>query len=235
MAGKLERPDGPPRAAVLFLHAFTGDKDMLAVARIARFLAERGAAVLRFDATGLGESRGDFAATGFESWVDDALRAADALGRAVRAPDAVVGLSLGGTAGLAVAARLPSVRGAAALNAPSRPSHLLGVLPGLDAVRRYGVAPVEVAGRRVRLGRGLLEELERLDPSAEFAKTGKRLLVLHAPGDELVPISEGEALLAAHPGPGRLVRLDGADHLITRRSDAEFAAAEIAGWMTAPG
>lgn len=235
MAGKLERPQGEPRAAVLFLHAFTGDKDMLAVARISRGLAERGAAVLRFDATGLGESRGDFAATGFESWVDDALRAAAALSAAVRAPDAVVGLSLGGTAGLAVAARLPSARGAAALNSPSRPAHLLGVLPGLDAVRRYGVAPVEVAGRRVRLGRGLLEELERADPAAEFAAAGKDLLVLHAPADDLVPFAEAEALLRAHPGPKRLVRLEGADHLITRRGDAGLAAGEIFEWVARLG
>ncbi|MBI2363211.1 MAG: alpha/beta fold hydrolase [Elusimicrobia bacterium] len=234
LAGKLERPSGEPRAAVLFLHAFTGDKDMLAVARVSRALAERGVAVLRFDATGLGESRGDFAATGLRSWVDDALRAAEALTQAVRAPDAVAGLSLGGTAALAAAARLPSVRGAAVLNAPSRPSHLLGVLPDLDAVRRYGVAPVEVAGRRVRLGRALLEELEGEDPAAEFAATGKRLLVLHAPADDLVPFSEGTALLGGHPGPKRLVRLEGADHLLTRRADALAAAAAIAEWTTGP-
>ncbi|MDE2290952.1 MAG: hypothetical protein KGL53_02620, partial [Elusimicrobia bacterium] len=60
------------RGAVLVLHAFTGDKDMLAVARLARALAARGYAALRFDATGLGESKGDFAATGFASWLEDA-------------------------------------------------------------------------------------------------------------------------------------------------------------------
>lgn len=206
---------------------------MLAVARVSRALAELGTAVLRFDAAGLGESRGDFAATGFNSWVDDALRAAQALAEAARAPDAVAGLSLGGTAALAAAARLPSARGAVLLNAPSRPSHLLGALPGLEAVRRYGVAPVEVAGRRVRLGRPLLEELEREDPAAEFAATGKALLILHAPEDDLVPFAQGEALLRGHPGPKRLVCLEGADHLLTRRADAAAAAASIAEWIAA--
>lgn len=235
MAGKLERPEGPVLGAALFLHAFTGDKDMLAVARLCRGLAARGIAALRFDATGLGESPGDFAATGFESWVADALAAAGALGAAVRAPSAVAGLSLGGAAALAVAARLPSARGAAAVNAPAAPSHLLDVLPGLDAVRRYGTAPVEVAGRRVRLGRALLDELAAADPAAELSRTGKSLLVLHAPEDDLVPFSEGERLLAGHAGPKALGRLEGGDHLLTSRAVCEAAADALAAWVKALG
>lgn len=230
LAAKLERPEGPVRVAVLFLHAFTGDKDMLAVARIARALAARGAAVLRFDATGLGESRGDFAKTGLRSWLADALAAAAALERAARAPDFVAGLSLGGTVALAAAARLPSARGAAALNAPERPAHLLSVLPGLDAVRRHGAAPVEVAGRRVRLGAGLLEELAADDPAAELSAAGKSLLLLHAPADDIVPFAEAERLFARHAGPKRLVRLEGGDHLLSVRTVAETAAAELASW-----
>ncbi|TBR22399.1 hypothetical protein EPO15_08170 [bacterium] len=203
---------------------------MLAVARLCRGLAARGVAALRFDATGLGESPGDFAATGFESWVADALAAADGMTAAFRAPTAVAGLSLGGAAALAAAARLPSARGAAAVNAPALPSHLLSVLPGLDAVRRQGVAPVEVAGRRVRLGRGLLDELAASDPAAEFSRSGKSLLVLHAPADDLVPFSEGECLLKGHRGPKALRRLEGGDHLLTSRAVCEAASDALAGW-----
>lgn len=235
MAGKLERPEGPVLGAALFLHAFTGDKDMLAVARICRGLASRGVAALRFDATGLGESPGDFAATGFSSWVADALAAAEAMRLAVRPPTVIAGLSLGGAAALAVAARLPSARGAALVNAPATPAHLLSVLPGLDAVRLHGVAPVEVAGRRVRLGRLLLDELASADPAAEFARTGKALLSLHAPEDGLVPFSEAERLQAGHPGPKSLVRLEGGDHLLTSRTVCEVAADALASWIKALG
>lgn len=208
---------------------------MLAVARVCRGLAARGVAALRFDATGLGESPGDFAATGFESWVADALAAAEAMRLAVRAPSVVAGLSLGGAAALSVAARLKAARGAAVLNAPASPAHLLTLLPGLDAVRRHGVAPVEVAGRRVRLGRGLLSELAAADPAAEFARTGKSLLALHAPEDDLVPFSEAERLLAGHGGPKALVRLAGGDHLLTSRAVCDSAADALAAWVKSLG
>lgn len=231
LAGKLERPEGPVLGAALFLHAFTGDKDMLAVARLSRGLAARGVAVLRFDATGLGESPGDFSATGFASWVADALAAAEAMRPLVGAPKAVAGLSLGGAAALAVAARLPEAKGACAVNAPASPSHLLSVLPGLDAVRRHGAAPVEVAGRRVRLGAKLLDELAAADPAAEFARTKKSLLALHAPADDLVPFAEAQRLTGGHAGPAKLVRLEGGDHLLTSRAVCEAAADELAAWV----
>lgn len=204
---------------------------MLAVARLSRGLAARGVAALRFDATGLGESPGDFSATGFASWVADALAAAEAMRPLVGAPQAVAGLSLGGAAALAVAARLKDAKGACAVNAPASPAHLLGVLPGLDAVRRHGTAPVEVAGRRVRLGARLLDELAAADPAAEFAKSGKALLALHAPGDDLVPFAEAQKLTGAHPGPKRLVRLEGGDHLLTSRAVCEAAAEAMAQWV----
>lgn len=205
------------------------------MARVCRGLAARGVAALRFDATGLGESPGDFAATGFESWVADALAAADAMRLAVRAASVVAGLSLGGAAALSVAARLKSARGAAVLNASSSSAHLLTLLPGLEAVRRHGVAPVEVAGRRVRLGRGLLAELAAARPAAEFARSGKALLALHAPADDLVPFSEAELLLSGHDGPKALVRLEGGDHLLTSRSVCEAAADALAAWAKSLG
>lgn len=201
------------------------------MARVCRALAARGVAALRFDATGLGESPGDFASTGFESWVADALAAAEAMGQTVGAASVVAGLSLGGATALSVAARLKTARGAAVLNSPASPAHLLTLLPGLDAVRRHGVAPVEVAGRRVRLGRGLLAELAASDPAAEFSRSGKALLALHAPGDDLVPFTEAQLLLAGHGGPKALVRLEGGDHLLTSRAVCESAADALASWV----
>jgi putative redox protein len=167
--------------------------------------------------------------------VADSLAAAEALSAAVRAPSAVAGLSLGGAAALAVAARLPSARGAAAVNAPAAPSDRVDVRPRREAVRRYGTAPVEVAGRRVRLGRALLDELAAADPAAEFSRSGKSLLVLHAPADDLVPFAEGERLLAGHAGPKALTRLEGGDHLLTSRAVCEAAADALAAWVKAPG
>ena len=52
LAARLELPaEGDPRAYALFAHCFTCSKDLKAIRRISRTLAERGIAVLRFDFT----------------------------------------------------------------------------------------------------------------------------------------------------------------------------------------
>ena len=103
LAARLDLPEGEPRAYALFAHCFTCSKDVFAAARISAGLAERGFAVLRFDFTGLGASDGDFANTNFSSNVEDLIRAADWLRDNRRAPDLLVGHSLGGAAVLAAA------------------------------------------------------------------------------------------------------------------------------------
>ena len=71
LAGKLNKPVGQRRGVALFAHCFTCAKDSLAAVRIAQGLAERGIAVFRFDFTGLGQSEGDFATSGFRGNLDD--------------------------------------------------------------------------------------------------------------------------------------------------------------------
>src|SRR5690625_1446694 len=71
LAGLLDLPDDRPRGLVLYAHCFTCSKDSRATSHIARALVDEGFGVLRFDFTGLGDSGGDFADTGFCSNVDD--------------------------------------------------------------------------------------------------------------------------------------------------------------------
>ena len=76
LSGLLEMPSGVIKSYALFAHCFTCSKDNLAAARIARALADLGIAVLRFDFTGLGDSKGDFSNTNFSSNLQDLLAAA---------------------------------------------------------------------------------------------------------------------------------------------------------------
>ena len=110
LAGVLELPDGAPSAVALFAHCFSCGKDVAAGVRIARFLAARGIATLRFDFTGLGASEGEFKATTFSSNAADLVAAARFLADTVRAPDVLIGHSLGGAAVLKAAADIPSAR-----------------------------------------------------------------------------------------------------------------------------
>jgi len=109
----------------LFAHCFTCGKDVAAASRISRALAARGIAVLRFDFTGLGNSDGDFANTNFSSNIDDLMSAAQALQAQYRAPQILIGHSLGGAAVLAAAARLDSVKAVVTIGAPATAQHVM--------------------------------------------------------------------------------------------------------------
>ena len=58
LAARLDLPDGPHLATAFFAYCFTCGKDITAARRISSRLASMGIAVLRFDFTGLGHSKG---------------------------------------------------------------------------------------------------------------------------------------------------------------------------------
>jgi len=235
LAGRLERPDGSPRAYALFAHCFTCGKDAKAAVRISRALAERGIAVLRFDFTGLGESEGDFAGTGFSSNLEDLVAAADFLRSHYQAPQLLVGHSLGGAAALAAAARIPESRAVSTIGAPADTRHLRETLlaraPHLAEEPETEAAEVSLGGRRFRIGRGLLADLEegRVEPAV--AALGRALLLFHSPVDEIVGIEHARRLFEAAAHPKSFISLDGADHLLLAdQQDSRFVAELLAAW-----
>ena len=60
LAGILELPEGSPQGFLLFSSCFTCGKDLKAIVRISRGLADKGWGVLRYDFSGLGNSQGNF-------------------------------------------------------------------------------------------------------------------------------------------------------------------------------
>lgn len=231
LAARLELPGGELRGYALFAHCFTCSKDLRAAREISRALAGRGFAVLRFDFTGLGESEGDFADSDFSSNVSDLVAAADFLRAEREAPRLLIGHSLGGAAAIVAAARISEVRAVATIGAPSEAAHvretLLRANPELEGSEE---AEVELAGRRFRIRRELLEDLERQNVEAAVAGLGRPLLVLHAPEDEIVGIEHAERLFATARQPKSLVALDGADHLLTGTDDARWTGELLARW-----
>lgn len=233
LAGRLERPAGRPRATALFAHCFTCSKQSLAASRIAAALAARGIATLRFDFTGLGESGGDFAATTFASNVEDLLAAAAALTERGQAPSLLVGHSLGAAAVIVAAGRLQGIAAVATLGAPAEPGHALkGLGADLERVTAAGAAEVTLGGRRIRIGRALVEDLAQDRVLDTLAQLKAAVLVMHAPRDETVGIDHATRLFLAAKHPKSFVSLDRADHLLTRREDADYAAEVIAAWSS---
>jgi uncharacterized OsmC-like protein/alpha-beta hydrolase superfamily lysophospholipase len=231
LAGRLDSPDPPPGAYALFAHCFTCGKDVLAASRIAAALAGRGIATLRFDFTGLGSSEGDFANTDFSSNVEDLLAAVAEMRRRGIPPSILIGHSLGGAAVLAMAGRVEEIRAIAVLAAPFQPDHVLHLMAErLPEIEARGAALVSLGGRDFTIRREFLDDIRSQDQAARIAALGRPLLVLHSPEDAIVGIENGQSLFETARYPKSFVSLDGADHLLSKRADADFAASVLSAW-----
>lgn len=232
LSARLDLPDGPHLATALMAHCFTCGKDIPAARRISARLAAMGFAVLRFDFTGLGHSGGEFENTSFTSNVGDLLAAADALQARGMAPALLIGHSLGGAAVLRAAGRIDSVKAVATIGAPFDPGHVTHNFgDALDRIAAEGVGEVNLGGRPVRIGQGFVEDVKAENIAPAISRLNKALLILHAPLDEIVGIENATQIFVAAKHPKSFVTLDGADHLVSRAEDAEYAADVIAAWV----
>ena len=232
LVGKLEMPSDAPKAWALFAHCFTCGKDNVAAGRISRALARKGIAVLRFDFTGLGESEGDFPATGFSSNVEDLVRAADHLRDQFSAPAVLIGHSLGGAAVLAAAPRIPEVRGVVTIGAPADPFHVIGLLGDVTPVVEAGEATVSIGGRPFRVRRQFLDDIAMQPQCERISTLDAALLVMHSPIDEVVSVNNARIIFDTARHPKSFITLDGADHLLSDRADADYAASVLAAWSS---
>lgn len=233
LSARVDLPAGPVRGFALFAHCFTCSKDLAAARHISQKLAGHGIGVLRFDFTGLGSSEGEFANTNFSSNVADLLKAADHLRTAFDAPQILIGHSLGGAAVLAAAGEIPEAKAVVTIGAPADVGHVLHNFgSSVEKIRSDGEAVVSLAGRQFTIRKSFIEDAEsqRLEDKIKGLK--KALLVMHAPLDATVGIENATRIFTAAKHPKSFVSLDDADHLVSRREDAAFAARLIASWAS---
>ena len=231
LAARLDSPAGPVRAYALFAHCFTCSKDIFAASRIARGLAEKGIAVLRFDFTGLGAREGEFANTNFSSNVQDLLAAAEHLRQHYQGPAILIGHSLGGAAVLAAAGDIPECKAVATIGAPADPAHVAhNFQPNLEEIEAKGEASVQLAGRSFTIKKQFLDDVREQRLSQRIASLKRALLVFHAPLDETVGIDNATQIFVAAKHPKSFVSLDKADHLLSRHEDAGYVAEVLAAW-----
>ena len=231
LSALLDRPAGKPLAFALFAHCFTCGKDILAAKRIAEGLTGRGIAVLRFDFTGLGASSGEFANTTFSSNVADLVAAANHLREMHRAPAILIGHSLGGAAVLAAASQIPEARAVATIGAPVDPGHVKHLFKDhVDTIQQQGEVEVALAGRPFRIRKEFLDDISERKLEGCLAGLRKALLVLHSPTDNIVGIENASAIFVAAKHPKSFVSLAGADHLLSKRTDAVYVSEVIAAW-----
>jgi putative redox protein len=233
LSALLERPEQGVRAYALFAHCFTCSKNIGTATRISHALAHRGFAVLRFDFTGLGSSEGDFANTNFSSNVDDLVSAAAYLRNAARAPEVLIGHSLGGAAVIAAAQQIAEVKAVVAISAPGDLVHMRHLLrENVAEIEAEGRAQVEIGGQRFTIKKQFLDDISMHSLETAVGSMNKALLILHSPRDRLVPIEQAHHLFEVARCPKSFISLDTADHLLNDPADADYAAATIAAWAS---
>lgn len=233
--GTFETPEGrtsPPRATVLLLHGFTGNRNELEVAgtgegvfeRTARVLAENGYASLRIDFRGSGDSDGAWPDTTLSRQIRDAVAAIDWLvDHYAVEPEhlAVLGWSQGGLVAAHAVAQRRDV-GTLLLWAPVvHPMHsyedLLGKTVFTQALSADSETPFTATlswGAQTTLKAAFFKELALYSTSAAVAAYPGPLKVFAGLRDDAVyPQPESsQALLRYHPGAESLSVLD-TDHV----------------------
>ncbi|MFT6692088.1 MAG: putative OsmC-like protein/predicted alpha/beta hydrolase family esterase, partial [Colwellia sp.] len=166
----------------------------------------------------------------FSSNIQDLIAAADFLRTEYQAPRLLIGHSLGGAAVLSVAQYVEEASAVVTIGAPLDATHVAkNFALQLDDIEKNGKAEVNLAGRVFTIEKQFLDDIKRYD-TRHIGQLKKALLVMHSPIDSTVNISEAEKIYQAALHPKSFVSLDDADHLLTNKCDAEYAADVIAAW-----
>lgn len=230
----LDMPSGEIKCFAIFCHCFTCTKNTLATFRVSRILAQHGYAVLRFDFTGLGDSEGEFANTNFSSNVKDVLAAIKFLRREHRAPELLLGHSMGGTAVLAAAAQTPEVKAVVTIASPSDPEHVLHHFGHALTLLEQGIASsIEVAGQHYDIYPQFIDDIRQHDMQKTLAELNKPVLIFNITHDELVAQSNADEIHQWTQGRSKIITLDDANHVLSDKTDAEFVGNEIVEWYEA--
>ena len=233
LSARIDRGAAPPKAWALFAHCFTCSKDTLASKRVAERLAEQGFGVMRFDFTGLGHSGGDFANTNFSTNVQDLIAAGNWLRETYGSVDLLLGHSLGGSASVVAARQIDGVKAVATIGAPADADSVISNFEAnLDEIETRGEADVLLAGRQFTIKKQFIDDVRGASVRDAAAALRLPLLILHSPVDQTVGIENATGLFMAAKHPKSFSSLDTADHLLTRREDAEYAADIIAAWAS---
>ncbi|WP_420317026.1 alpha/beta fold hydrolase [Ekhidna sp.] len=234
LSGRIDFPlIGKPKAFVLFAHCFTCSKNLKSVDHISHAFTQEGMAILRFDFTGLGQSKGEFADTNFSSNLSDLKDAYDYLEQQYEAPQIMVGHSLGGAAVLHVSGMLENVKAVATIGAPSTPEHVTHLLDnGRKDLEEKGEASVNIGGRTFKMKKQFLDDLEEKEREGVIKNLKKSLLVIHSPQDNIVGIENAQEIYVEAMHPKSFISLDGSDHLMTKEADAKYVGSIIAGWSS---
>lgn len=229
----LDVPDlGQPRGYAIFAHCFTCSGNFRPVKNISQQLVQLGMGVLRFDFTGLGHSEGEFADSHISANVQDLEDVYRYFQQYYRAPELLIGHSLGGAAAIIGAARLADIKAVATIGTPATVQHTTKHFADqLQGLQEQQDVEVNIGGRPFTINRNFVDQFAQTDLPQVVHELKKPLLILHSPVDAVVDISNAQQLFHQAFHPKSFVSLDQADHLLLKDADSRYAGSVIAGWV----
>jgi uncharacterized protein len=204
--GPTRRPPAPPWPGIVIVHGAGSRKENHA--DFARLAAASGWAALSFDAHGHGASDGEMSVTA----IDDVIRMVHLLAAGTGVDPrrvAVRGSSMGGFLAIHAAAMAREVAGVIAICPASAEDLRRGLSRGDLEMRVSDPFALEAWLLDLDLG----DAVERL--------RGRPLIILHAEGDNQVPVERSEELYERGDEPRKLVIAPGGDHRSVQH-DAEL-------------
>lgn len=230
LAAKLDLPKTPGCFAI-FSPCFTCTKETLATYRISQNLAKNNIAVLRLDFTGLGESEGDFGDSNFSTMIDDIISANKYLSTHYESATLLLGHSMGGTASYATAAQLNDVKAIVSIASPSSPAHVLHHFgQALEIIKTGKESEFIVAGKTYPIKPQFLQDLENHHLNTTIQQLNKATLIFHGEHDKLVDIEHAHNIFNNAQQPKSFISLDTADHVLSKREDAQYVTDLIVSW-----
>ena len=144
----------------------------------------------------------------------------------------IIGHSLGGAASILAASKLTDIKAIVTIGSPSEPSHVKHLFDNdMEKIKAEGVAKVSIGGRPFNIKKQFIKDLED-NPLSEVIKSlRKPILIMHSPQDTVVGIENAGELYKNAWHPKSFISLDGADHLLSKKEDAIYAAEIIGSWM----
>lgn len=218
LRGHLHLPaSAPPFPLVVGSHGLYSSGSSAKQIALAERLAPRGAAFLRFDHRGCGESAGRFAdVTTLEGRSRDLLAAVACLRQREDIGPALglFGSSLGGAACLA-AWKVLKPRRTVVVAAPCDSRSIL-----------EGAGMEADPGTREIFGAPHFQ----FDLAPELPRV-RHLLVVHGEADQVIPVAHARTIHRLAQTPKRLIVLPGGDHRLSRPDHRETLLAEAADWL----
>ena len=129
------------------------------------------------------------------------------------------------------ARHVPEAKAVATVGAPSDSKHVAhNFQSAREEIMEKGEADICLVGRPFKIKRQFIEDIENQNMQEAISKLGKALMVMHAPLDATVGIENAGEIFSAAKHPKSYVSLDDADHLLSRKEDAEYAGHVISIW-----